>query len=208
MTEPRIVLSTHNAKKLTELRSVLAEAMPGFDPALVTSASELSLADVVEDGVTFEQNALIKARFAAERTGLIAIADDSGIAVDVLGGAPGIFSARWSGRHGDDQANNDLLLAQLADVPDEHRGARFVCAAAMAHPSTDGIATHVERGEMAGVMLRAPQGNGGFGYDPLFRPDGCAVSSAQLSAQEKNAISHRGRAFRALAPHVVALLGA
>ncbi|CAM4036562.1 RdgB/HAM1 family non-canonical purine NTP pyrophosphatase [Helcobacillus massiliensis] len=208
MTEPRIVLSTHNAKKLTELRSVLAEAMPGFDPALVTSASELSLADVVEDGVTFEQNALIKARFAAERTGLIAIADDSGIAVDVLGGAPGIFSARWSGRHGDDQANNDLLLAQLADVPDEHRGARFVCAAAMAHPSADGIATHVERGEMAGVMLRAPQGNGGFGYDPLFRPDGCAVSSAQLSAQEKNAISHRGRAFRALAPHVVALLGA
>ncbi|MCG7426924.1 RdgB/HAM1 family non-canonical purine NTP pyrophosphatase [Helcobacillus sp. ACRRO] len=208
MTEPRIVLSTHNAKKLTELRSVLAEAMPGFDPALVTSASELSLADVVEDGVTFEQNALIKARFAAERTGLIAIADDSGIAVDVLGGAPGIFSARWSGRHGDDQANNDLLLAQLADVPDEHRGARFVCAAAMAHPSADGIATHVERGEMAGVLLRAPQGNGGFGYDPLFRPDGCAVSSAQLSAQEKNAISHRGRAFRALAPHVVALLGA
>ncbi|MCT1557414.1 RdgB/HAM1 family non-canonical purine NTP pyrophosphatase [Helcobacillus massiliensis] len=208
MTEPRIVLSTHNAKKLTELRSVLAEAMPGFDPALVTSASELSLADVVEDGVTFEQNALIKARFAAERTGLIAIADDSGIAVDVLGGAPGIFSARWSGRHGDDQANNDLLLAQLADVPDEHRRARFVCAAAMAHPSADGIATHVERGEMAGVLLRAPQGNGGFGYDPLFRPDGCAVSSAQLSAQEKNAISHRGRAFRALAPHVVALLGA
>ena len=132
------------------------------------------------------------------------LADDSGISVDVLGGAPGIFSARWSGRHGDDEANNDLLLAQLGDVPDAHRTARFVCAAALVAP--DG-AEAVERGEMVGTLLRERRGEGGFGYDPLFLPEGETRTSAQLSPAEKDAISHRGKAFRALAGHVAPLLG-
>lgn len=200
----RVVLASHNAKKLRELQRNLAAAVPGLAPEQVISSAGLALPDVVEDEVTFEGNALLKARSAAAATGLLAVADDSGLAVDVLGGAPGIFSARWSGRHGDDEANNDLLLAQLSDVPDRHRTARFVCAAALVAP--DGTET-VERGEMTGVLLRERHGEGGFGYDPLFRPDGQDRSSAELSPEEKDAISHRGKAFRAIAPHVAALLG-
>ncbi|MEE1649661.1 RdgB/HAM1 family non-canonical purine NTP pyrophosphatase [Brachybacterium sp. J144] len=200
----RVILASHNAKKLRELQRILAAAVPGLAPEQVISSAGIALPDVVEDEVSFEGNALLKARSAAAATGLLAVADDSGIAVDVLGGAPGIFSARWSGRHGDDEANNDLLLAQLSDVPDVHRGARFVCAAALV--AADGTEL-VERGEMTGRLLRERRGAGGFGYDPLFVPDGQELTSAELSPEVKDAISHRGRAFRAIAPHVARLLG-
>ena len=199
----RVILASHNTKKLRELQRILTAAVPGLPEEAVISSAGIDLPDVVEDAVTFEDNALLKARSAAAATGLLAVADDSGLAVDVLGGAPGIFSARWSGRHGDDDANNDLLLAQLADVPAEHRTARFVCAAALV--ASDGSET-VERGEMTGVLLTERHGEGGFGYDPLFRPDGEQRSAAELSPGEKDAISHRGKAFRALAVHVARLL--
>lgn len=199
----RVILASHNAKKLRELQRILTAAVPGLPEEAVISSAGIDLPDVVEDAVTFEDNALLKARSAAAATGLLAVADDSGLAVDVLGGAPGIFSARWSGRHGEDDANNDLLLAQLADVPAEHRTARFVCAAALV--ASDGSET-VERGEMTGVLLTERHGEGGFGYDPLFRPDGEQRSAAELSPGEKDAISHRGKAFRALAVHVARLL--
>lgn len=192
----RFVLASRNAKKLAELQRILAAAAPGFDPGSVVSAAGLSLPEVREDEVTFLGNALLKARSAAQATGLIAIADDSGLAVDVLGGSPGIFSARWSGRHGDDAANNALLLAQLADVPAEHRAARFVCAVAAVLPSGEEITAY---GEMPGQVLRAERGRGGFGYDPLFQPEGKDVSAAELASEEKDAISHRGTALRAIA---------
>ena len=207
-TDAKIVLASHNAKKLKELREVLAGAIDGFDPALVVSSAELGLTDPVEDGVSFEENALIKARSAARESGLIAIADDSGRAVDILGGSPGIFSARWSGCHGDDAANNALLLAQLADIAPAHRGAQFVCAAAAVIPHSDGGSARevVELGTMRGALLRAPRGEGGFGYDPLFVPEGYEKTSAELTAEEKNAISHRGKAFRALAGRLASLI--
>jgi len=201
---PRLVLATHNAHKVREVRQILAEAIPGFDPEDLVSAPDLGAAEPVEDGVTFAENALIKARAIAAHTHLPAIADDSGLAVDVLGGAPGIFSARWCGRHGDDRANLDLLLAQLAEVSDAHRGAAFVCAAALVLPDGREV---VEHGEMRGRLLRAPVGSGGFGYDPILVPDGETRSSAQLTPEEKNARSHRGAAFRALAPAIAAALG-
>ena len=151
---------------------------------------------MAETGLTFEENALLKARAIAEATGLPAIADDSGLAVDVLGGMPGIFSARWAGRHGDDAANLQLVLAQLSDVADGHRGAAFVCAAAVAHPRGD---EQVVRGELRGSLTREPRGTNGFGYDPIFCPDGETRTTAEMEPHEKDAISHRGRAFRALA---------
>ena len=198
----RVVLATHNRGKLAELRDLLAAALPGADvERLVVDAAAAGAPDVVEDGTTFEANALLKARAAAAATGLIAVADDSGLAVDVLGGAPGIFSARWSGRHGDDAANLRLLLAQLSDVPDAHRGAQFVCAAALVTP--DGR-EHVETGTLRGALLREPAGDGGFGYDPVLRPDGSDRTCGELTREEKNAISHRGRAMRALLPHLLA----
>jgi XTP/dITP diphosphohydrolase len=135
----------------------------------------------------------------AEATGLPAIADDSGICVDALNGMPGIFSARWAGKHGEDEANLDLLLAQVADVPDEHRGAQFVCAAALAEPGGRRV---VQEGRIEGTLLRERHGAGGFGYDPVFLPQGSTLSTAQLSAEEKNRISHRRRAFAALVPHL------
>ncbi|UTT46385.1 non-canonical purine NTP pyrophosphatase [Micrococcus luteus] len=212
----RVVLATHNAGKVRELRQLLAGAVPGLDvETAVVDAGAVGAPDVVEDGVTFAQNALKKARAVAAHTGLIAVADDSGLAVDVLHGAPGIFSARWAGRHGDDRANLELLLAQLADVPDEHRGAQFVCAAALAVPSGPDVGgaraihvEHVEHGRLPGTLLREPVGDGGFGYDPILRPEGRDVSTAQLSPEDKNAISHRGHAFRALLPYLVDALDA
>ena len=174
---------------------------------MVVNAAAAGAPDVAETGVTFAENSLLKARAVAEATGLPAIADDSGLAVDVLGGAPGIFSARWSGRHGDDVANLNLLLAQLSDVPDSFRGAAFVCAAALAVPGPDGIAREtVEYGQLEGALLREPRGEGGFGYDPVLRPSGLDRSCAELSSEEKNAISHRGHAFRALLPAIVEAL--
>jgi XTP/dITP diphosphohydrolase len=206
-TRARLVLATHNEHKVGELRAILlaSGAVPGLVPQDVVGASDFDVEPPVEDGVTFAENALLKARALARATGLPAVADDSGLAVDVLGGAPGIFSARWSGRHGDDRANLDLLLAQLGDVREEHRGARFVCAAALVTP--DGDET-VELGALVGTLLTAPRGSGGFGYDPVLRPDGESRSCAELSPTEKNAISHRGQAFRALAPRIAAVLRA
>jgi XTP/dITP diphosphohydrolase len=206
---PVLVLATHNKGKLRELRELLRGQVPGLDvDTQVVDAGAVGAPDVAETGVTFAENSLLKARAVAEATGLVAIADDSGLAVDVLGGAPGIFSARWAGRHGDDAANLQLLLAQLADVPDEYRGAAFVCAAALAVPGTSPEDGHevVEYGQLEGTLLREPRGSGGFGYDPVLQPTGLDRSCAELSPEEKNAISHRGHAFRALLPAIVAAL--
>ncbi|GMA31959.1 RdgB/HAM1 family non-canonical purine NTP pyrophosphatase [Litorihabitans aurantiacus] len=206
-TPPQLVLATRNAHKVGELRAILTGpdgALPGLDDGAVVGADAYPhVPDVVEDGVTFAENALLKARALAAATGLVALADDSGLAVDVLGGAPGIFSARWAGRHGDDAANLDLLLAQLGDVRDAHRRAAFVCAAALVTPDGHEV---VREGRLAGTLLRERAGEGGFGYDPILVPDGETRSCAQLSPAEKNAISHRGQAFRAIAPDVVAAL--
>ncbi|EMQ99773.1 RdgB/HAM1 family non-canonical purine NTP pyrophosphatase [Paeniglutamicibacter gangotriensis] len=202
--EPRLVLATHNKGKLRELRELLRGQVAGLDvDTQVVDAGAVGAPDVIEDAVTFEGNALLKARAACQATGLVAIADDSGLAVDVLGGAPGIFAARWSGKHGDDEANIDLLLAQLGDIAQEHRGASFVCAAALATPG-DQVA--VELGQLAGKLLHERRGTGGFGYDPILRPDGYDISVAELSSAQKNAISHRGLAFRALLPQIVKAL--
>ncbi len=215
----RLVLATRNKGKLREFRELLRGRIPGLDvDTQVIDAQAAGAPDVAETGVTFAENSLLKARAVAKATGLVAVADDSGLAVDVLGGAPGIFSARWSGRHGDDGENMALLLAQLADIDDAHRGARFVCAAAVAVPvqyGIDGVGAntggmygvgHVEFGELPGLLLREPRGDGGFGYDPILVPDGLCVSCAELAPAEKNAISHRGQAFRKLLPHIVAAL--
>jgi XTP/dITP diphosphohydrolase len=198
----RLILATRNEGKLTELRAILAEA--GLGHELFGANAYPDLPDVKETGVTFTENALLKAYALAQATGLPAIADDSGLCVDVLNGAPGIFSARWAGRHGDDKANLELLLAQLTDIADEHRGAHFVCAAALVLP--DGTERVVE-GRLRGVLRHAPVGTNGFGYDPVLQPEGETRTCAELSPEEKNAISHRGQAFRALVPMVRELLG-
>lgn len=199
----RLVLATRNPHKVLELRRILAEAgLPGIDLVGVEAfdgVDGVEVPDVAETGVTFAENALLKAHAVAQATGVPAIADDSGLCVDVLGGAPGVFSARWSGRHGDDTANLQLLLAQLADVADPHRAAHFACAAVLATPDRQ---EWVVEGRMAGRLVGAPRGTNGFGYDPIFVPDGETRTSAELSADEKDAISHRGRAFRALVPLV------
>lgn len=207
MSEALLVLATHNQGKVRELRQLLDGAVPGLDVERhVVDAAAVGAPDVRETGVTFRENALLKAREVAEATGLIAVADDSGLAVDVLGGAPGFLSARWSGKHGDDQANLDLLLAQLSDVEgEERRGAAFVCAAAAAVPGGEEV---VHFGELRGTLLTAPRGEGGFGYDPILLPAGETRSCAELSSEEKNAISHRGQAFRSLLPELVRLLSA
>ncbi|MCQ9163264.1 RdgB/HAM1 family non-canonical purine NTP pyrophosphatase [Arthrobacter sp. STN4] len=205
MSGPRLVLATHNQGKLGELRELLRGQVPGLDVDVdVVDAGAVQAPDVKETGVTFAENSRLKAHEVARFTGILAIADDSGLAVDVLGGAPGIFSARWAGKHGDDAANLQLLLAQLADIDSAHRGARFVCAAALAGP--DGVLDIVEEGTLEGTLLSEPRGSGGFGYDPILQPLGLAKSCAELTAQEKNAISHRGQAFRALLPHIVKAL--
>ena len=195
----KVMLATRNAKKLQELRRILDEALGDGVVELVGLADVPPYAEAPETGLTFEENALLKAREAAQHTGLPSVADDSGIAVDALNGMPGVFSARWSGKHGDDLANLRLVLAQVGDVPDEHLGAAFVCAAAIVWP--DGR-EHVAHGEMRGHLVREPRGDGGFGYDPIFVADGHDRTNAELTAAEKDAISHRGKAFRALAAHL------
>lgn len=223
----KLVVATHNEGKLVEIKRILNEEFAEMSEHIeLVTAGSLGLPDPVETGVTFEQNALIKARDVSLRTGLPAIADDSGLIVDVLGAAPGILSARWSGVHGDDKANNELLLKQLEDIPDQCRTARFRCAAALAITKscgetelensmwkTNGFET-VRVGEMVGRLIRVPRGENGFGYDPLFVPDNQPVrngiqmqdlTSAQLSQEEKNAISHRGSALRALLPELKAM---
>jgi XTP/dITP diphosphohydrolase len=227
----RIIVATHNEGKLVEIRRILQQDLGELaDGVELVSAGSLGLPDPVETGTTFEENALLKARDVASRTGSPAIADDSGLIVDVLGAAPGILSARWSGVHGDDEANNALLLAQIADIPDVHRTARFRCAAALAVP--EGLATtadnadtaptayaiaaqYVQTGDMPGRIIRKPRGEQGFGYDPLFVPDdqpgrtnehGEPLTSAEMTPAEKNAISHRGKAIAALMPSIERLL--
>ena len=218
----KIVVATHNEGKLVEIRNILTEQLRAAAQGIeLVSAGSLDLADPAETGVTFEENALLKARFVAAATGLPAIADDSGLIVDVMGNAPGILSARWSGTHGDDAANNRLLLAQIEDIPDDDRTARFRCAAALVVPvesDGDGLGEFHETvalGEMPGTIVRHPHGMNGFGYDPIFMPDeqpqsaqdsGELLTSAQMTPEQKNAISHRGKALRALVPAVKALL--
>jgi XTP/dITP diphosphohydrolase len=192
----QVVLATRNAGKVAELQRILAP----YDVQLLSLDDVASYEPGPETEPSFAGNALAKAREACRHTGLPSIADDSGLEVDALNGMPGVLSARWAGRHGDDLANLELVLGQVADVPDERRGARFVCAAAAALP--DGQEVVVE-GEMRGVLLREPRGTNGFGYDPIFQPDGEKRSSAELTSEEKDAISHRGKAFRALAPLLV-----
>jgi XTP/dITP diphosphohydrolase len=196
-----LVLATRNEGKLRELARILADealdligldAFPGGP-------------DVPETGATFEENALLKARAIAGHTGLPSVADDSGLCVDALNGMPGVLSARWSGKHGDDKANLDLVLAQVADVPDARRGAHFACAAALVVPSS--ATEYVVTGRVDGRLIREPRGSGGFGYDPIFVPDGLDVTTAEMPAEEKDAISHRGRAFRALAPFIAGYFG-
>ncbi|MFI9238294.1 RdgB/HAM1 family non-canonical purine NTP pyrophosphatase [Streptomyces sp. NPDC053079] len=198
----RLILATRNYNKVTELHAILAAA--GLDVELVGADAYPEIPDVKETGVTFAENALLKAHALARATGHPAVADDSGLCVDVLNGAPGIFSARWAGRHGDDKANLDLLLAQLSDIADEHRAAHFACAAALALP--DGTERVVE-GRLEGTLRHAPSGTGGFGYDPILQPLGEVRTCAEMTPEEKNAISHRGKAFRGLVPVVRELLG-
>jgi len=204
----RIVLATRNAHKLAELRRILAAQWPADAVDIVGLDDVPGVPEVVEDGATFADNAVKKAVTVARHTGLVAIADDSGLEVDALNGMPGVLSARWSGRHGADEANLRLVLDQVADVPDDRRGAAFVCAAVAARP--DG-AVLVREGRVEGQLLREPRGAGGFGYDPIFLPDGSAQTTAEMAPEEKDAISHRGRALRALAadlPDFLAEVGA
>jgi XTP/dITP diphosphohydrolase len=198
----QLLLATRNKGKIQEFHRILDAIAPG-QIDLLGLDNFPHLHDVVEDGKTFQENALKKAREMALATGIPAIADDSGLCIDVLNGDPGIFSARWAGTHGDDVANNSKVLAQLNDVPDEKRSAHFTCVAALYLP--DGR-SHCEEAHFYGWILRAPIGEHGFGYDPIFRPEGYDISSAQMSAEEKDAISHRGKSLRAIAPHVINLL--
>jgi len=197
----RLLLATRNAGKLAELQRLLEAAVPGVEVVGLRDVEEYP--EAPEAGATFEENALLKAREAVHYTGLPAVADDSGLTVDALNGMPGVLSARWSGRHGDDDANTALLLGQLADVPDEQRGAAFVCAAALVTP--DGAERVLER-RWRGSVIREKRGTNGFGYDPVFVPDGLEVTSAELSPDEKDARSHRGQAFAALVPVLAEVL--
>jgi XTP/dITP diphosphohydrolase len=197
----RLLLATRNAGKLAELQRLLATAVPGVQVVGLRDVPEYP--EAPETGATFEENALLKAREAVRYTGLPAVADDSGISVDALNGMPGVLSARWSGRHGDDAANTALLLGQLADVPDERRGGAFVCAAALVTP--EGV-EHVLERQWRGTVVREPRGTNGFGYDPVFVPAGLEVTSAELAPAEKDAISHRGQAFAALVPVLAEVL--
>jgi len=203
MAADTVVLATRNAAKLRELARILGAE----DGGTQDRGTQIRLAgldefpgapDVPETGATFEENALLKARAIADYTGLPAVADDSGLCVDALNGMPGVLSARWAGGHGDDKANLELVLAQVADVPGTRLGARFVCAAALVTDSGEWVVT----GQVEGRLVRAPRGSGGFGYDPIFLPDGFDQTTAEMTAEAKDAISHRGRAFRALTPFI------
>jgi XTP/dITP diphosphohydrolase len=198
----RLLLATRNAGKLAELRRLLESAVPGVEVVGLQDVPDYP--EAPETGATFEENALLKAREAVRYTGLPAVADDSGLTVEALNGMPGVLSARWSGRHGDDDANTALLLGQVADVPDERRGAGFVCAAALVTP--DGTERVIER-EWRGRLDREKRGANGFGYDPVFVPEGLHVTAAELPPEEKDARSHRGQAFAALVPVIAEVLG-
>jgi XTP/dITP diphosphohydrolase len=198
----KLLLATRNAGKLAELQRLLEAAVHGVEVIGLRDVEEYP--EAPETGATFAENALLKAREAVRYTGLPAVADDSGLTVDALNGMPGVLSARWSGRHGDDDANTALLLGQIADVPDERRGAAFVCAAALVTP--DGAERVLER-QWRGTVIREKRGTNGFGYDPVFVPEGLQVTSAELPPAEKDARSHRGQAFAALVPVLAEIVG-
>ena len=222
MAADTVVLATRNAAKLRELARILDAEDGAHDRGTQIRLAGLDefpgAPDVPETGATFEENALLKARAIADYTGLPAVADDSGLCVDALSGMPGVLSARWAGGHSDDKANLELVLAQVADVPDTRLGARFVCAAALVvpdagallapggttPPNPPGTKEWVVTGQVEGRLIRAPRGSGGFGYDPIFLPAGFDQTTAEMTAEAKDAISHRGRAFRALAPFITA----
>src|SRR5215472_14227289 len=197
-----LVLATANPHKVTELSRILEAGH--VDVRLASLTDFPGAPDVPETGATFAANALLKAHAIAQFTGLPAVADDSGLCVDALNGMPGVLSARWSGSHRDDEANLRLLLAQLADVPAGERGAQFECVAALVLPSRG---EHLAEGTVRGQLTRSPRGSNGFGYDPIFVPDGFELTTAQMSADEKDKISHRGKALRALAPVIARELG-
>ncbi|MGZ5415579.1 MAG: RdgB/HAM1 family non-canonical purine NTP pyrophosphatase [Nocardioides sp.] len=198
---PRVFLASRNAKKLAEMQRILAEHVPGIEVLGLDDVTPYD--EPAETEPTFEGNALIKARVAVEATGLPSLADDSGLCVDALNGMPGVLSARWAGTGKNDLANNELLLEQLEDVPDERRGAHFTCAVAFAYPvGAGGVAEHVVHGTMRGRIIREMRGSGGFGYDVLFVADGHDKTSAELPPDEKDAISHRGQALREIGPIV------
>jgi XTP/dITP diphosphohydrolase len=194
----RLLLASRNADKLAELRRIIGPEVPGLSVLGLDDVP--AYAEIPETGATFADNALIKAREGFRQTGLPTIADDSGLAVDALNGMPGVLSARWSGRHGDDQANLRLVLGQLADTPDDRLGAAFVCAVALVSSSGEVVVD----GRMPGRLVREPRGDNGFGYDPIFAPDGYSVTSAELPSADKDAISHRGKALRKIVPYVTA----
>jgi XTP/dITP diphosphohydrolase len=202
---PRVFLASRNAKKLAEMQRILAEHVPGIEVLGLDDVTPYD--EPAETEPTFEGNALIKALAAVEATGLPSLADDSGLCVDALNQMPGVLSARWAGTGKDDLANNELLLQQLEDVPDERRGAHFTCAVAFAYPvGAGGVAEHVVHGTMPGRIIREMRGSGGFGYDVLFCADGHDKTSAELPPDEKDAISHRGHALREIAPIVADIL--
>jgi XTP/dITP diphosphohydrolase len=198
----KLVLATRNQGKITEFRRILDALAPGAIE-LVGVDQFPDLIDVEETGSTFKENSLLKAGYTSQATGLPAIADDSGLCVDALNGDPGIFSARWAGEHGNDLANLEKVLDQLKDVPEDKRTAHFMCVASLALP--DGR-HQVAEGRFDGHILYAPVGENGFGYDPIFQPLGMSISSAQMSAEEKDLRSHRGKSLRSLAPHVIQML--
>ena len=195
-----VLLATRNAKKLGELRRILAPEVPHLQVIGLDDVAPYP--DVAETGATFDENALLKARAGFASTGLVTVADDSGLTVEALNGMPGVLSARWAGGHGDDIANLQLVLDQLRDTPEERLRAAFVCSVALVAQDRE----RVVRGRMDGRLVREPRGSNGFGYDPIFVPDGYDVTSAQLASEEKDAISHRGKALRELVPHLRALL--
>lgn len=199
----KLVIATRNTGKIVEFRRILDSISVGAIE-LIGIDQFPDLVDVEEVGSTFEENALLKARYTATMTGLPAISDDSGLCIDALGGWPGIFSARWAGQHGNDEANCEKVLEELKGVGDENRGAHFICSAALVMP--DGR-EKVAEGRFDGTILHRANGDQGFGYDPIFQPLGMSISSAQLSAEEKDAVSHRGKSLRAIAPHVIEMLG-
>lgn len=199
----RLVLATRNQGKIIELRRIL-DAISHGAIELVSVEQYPEIPDVEETGSTFEENALLKAVAISKATGLPAIADDSGLCVDALGGAPGIFSARYAGKHGDDNANLNKVLVELQGVEDTNRSAHFTCVTALVMPDGRKV---TKMGEFHGFIAHAPVGDFGFGYDPIFIPQGSSITSAQMSAQEKDLVSHRGISLRAIAPHVIELLG-
>lgn len=193
----KLVLATKNQGKVIEFRRILEE-LGAINLEVLGLDSFPEIGDIEETGDSFQENSLLKARTISEITGFAALADDSGICVDALDGAPGIYSARYSGNG--DAANNQKLLTELREVPDDKRTAYFICVAAFVRP--DGFEKLAE-GRFYGKILHEVRGSGGFGYDPLFQPDGLSCSAAELSAQQKDAISHRGIALRAIAPYII-----